>query len=99
MDIRPTRDRALCRPVAVQETYPGSPIILVPGRLEVDTAQQAEVVAVGPGYHDEDGYWVPADPDLKPGVWVLHEPHRRVEAGHEDYFWLRFSDITAILDG
>ena len=45
----PTGRRLLCRPVTVEEHYPGSPIVLLPDRIAMETKQQAEIVAAGPG--------------------------------------------------
>jgi co-chaperonin GroES (HSP10) len=96
MNIVPTGNRLLCKPIDVDPHYPGSPILLLPDRLDLETEQQAEIIAVGPGIHDEDGDFVPTDPDLKPGTWILHEVHRRV-AFKDKMFWLTTDDVVGIL--
>jgi co-chaperonin GroES (HSP10) len=94
----PLRNTVLCKPIEVEEHYPGSPILLLQDRLEAETAQQAEVVAVGPGRVDEDGDFVPTDPALKPGTWILHEPFRRVALNEDGtLFILHDTDVVAIL--
>lgn len=94
---QPLGRKILCREIEVEDHYPGSPILLLEDRLKSETAQQAEVVAVGPGEYDEDGDFVPVAPELQPGVWVMHEPFRRVTVDGEHLFLLHESDVVAIL--
>ena len=67
----------LCRYPETEDTVPGSPIILLDGSKTAITSQQGVVEAVGPGHYDEDGYFVPMDPRLKPGAWITHTAFAR----------------------
>lgn len=98
MPIVPIGNKVLCRAVDAEDHYPGSPIILTPDRIIKETEQQAEVVAVGPGARDEDGYLIPPDDRLKPGAWVVYEILRSTPAEKDGEFFVFESDLVAILD-
>lgn len=98
MTIQPTGNRLLCKPISVDDHYPDSRIVLLPDRLDMETKQQAEIVAVGPGAKDEDGDLIPMDPSLKPGVWVLHNREFGKTEAPDDMFWLTQDDIVAVLE-
>lgn len=96
--MKPLGDRVLCREVEVEETFPGQRIILLDGSLKSITQCQAEVVEVGPGTTDDEGDFVPMDPRLKPGVWILHEAWRRTDSGEDGLFFLKAEHVVAILE-
>ncbi len=83
--------------MTVEEHYPGSPIVLLPDRIAMETKQQAEIVAAGPGDYDEDGDWVPTDPRLQPDAWIVYREFMRVP-GPDDLFFLHEDDVVAILE-
>ena len=85
--LRPCGARLICKYVEVEEHYPGSPIVLMTDRLEHETRQQAEVVAVGDV----------SDPRLQPGTWILHEALRRVPMT-DDLFLVAEDDVVAIME-
>lgn len=97
-DYAPLGRRVLCRPIITEDRYPGSALYVLPATIEVATKQQAEVVAVGPGAYDPDlEEFIPVDPRLKPGAWILHGDFARVWVS-DDLFFLNDTDIVAILD-
>jgi len=97
--IPPLGNRILCRAIEAEDPYPGSPIVLTSDRVALETKQHAEVVAVGPGRWDEEGEcFVPVDPRLKPGAWILHADFVRVYLNDEKEFFLTTDDIVAILE-
>lgn len=87
----------LCKYLETEETLPGGRIALLEGSRNAITAQQGQVVAAGPGEYDEDGDWVPQDPDIKPGAWVLHKAFARKPWHDEAFFILHADDVVAIL--
>ena len=95
---QPLGRRVLCRPIVTEDRYPGSLIYLVPGRVDLEIKQQAEVVAVGPGAWDEEaGCFVQPDDRLVPGAWILHGDFMRTYIT-DDLFFLNDTDIVAILE-
>lgn len=92
--------RLLCRTVLTENTFiPGGRIIATDERRDNSTSQQAEVLEVGDGERDEDGYFVPMNPDLKPGAWVLHKAFTRIPLHEvEETFLLHERDIVAIVE-
>jgi len=97
--IQPLGNRILCRAVEAEDHYPGSPIVLTPDRVALEMKQHAEVVAAGPGTRDEEAEcFVPVDPRLKPGAWILHADFARVYLNDEKEFFLTEADIVAILE-
>lgn len=96
--MQPLGAKVLCRSILTEETFPGTSIIATHERRDNSTAQQAEVLEVGPGERDEDGDFVPMDPDLKPGAWVLHKFGARVPVDEQDEtFVLHARDIVAVI--
>jgi co-chaperonin GroES (HSP10) len=97
--MKPLGRRLLCRPVEVESNYPGSRIVLLPDRVALEVKQQAEIVAVGPGEWDADlAEFIPTDPRLQPGTWILHADFMRVTVGDGDLFFLHERDVVAILE-
>lgn len=98
MVYRPLGRKLLCREIEVEEHYPDSPILLLEDRLKAETSQQAEIVAVGPGERDEEGDFILVDSALQPGVWIMHEPFRRLPVDEDGrMFLLHEDDVVAIL--
>ena len=92
--MTPARGLLQVRPVRTEERFPNSMIVLLESTRERLTAQQAEVVAVGPEEVCEDeecerqhlltgtGMTQLHVCELEPGDWILVEP--RVELELED---------------
>ena len=96
--IRMRRRLLLCCEVATEESLPGSRILLTETDRATITSQQARVVEVGPGEFDEDGDYVPTDPRLRPGAWILHAAHKRKPAWDDAHFLLLEDDVVAVLE-
>ena len=96
--ILPLGARVLCREPLTDESLLGSRIVLLDDTRRRITANQGEVVAVGPGSYDEDQCFVPMDPSLKPGAWILHRAWARVETDDPELFIVAADDILAVLD-
>lgn len=91
MPIRPRSGSALVRPVRVADRLPGSAIILVPQTVEKMTAQQVELVAMGPPPERDDVEPFHADLDaclqsLPEGSWLVVKPWTALEATSETLF-------------
>lgn len=87
MEYTPLRGKVLCRTVAVDDHFQGSPILLLPDRVDAETRQQAEVVAIGA---DVEG--------LQVGDWVVHEPFARTAFGDDASLFLLTADaIVAVI--
>lgn len=95
---------ALVRPIAVAETFPGSPIILTENTRDFLTTGQAELVAIGPEAHPddytwdaEDAYWTDLQ-GLQPGRWLLLRHRTWLPTDVPDRYLVRHEDIIALLD-
>ena len=99
--------RGICfvRPIETAETMPGGQILLPDSYRERLTAQQAEIVAVGPPglcgevedcerSHTPSGHHV-VDPRLVPGAWVLCAKWSYVGV-REKLFAVRHEDVIGI---
>jgi len=97
VEVTPTGGLILCRYLDTEDTLPGGKIHLLDRAKQDITSQQGLVEAVGPGYYDEDGDFVPMDPDLTKGTWILHRAFARREAHEPEYFMIHANDVVAIL--
>lgn len=89
--------RLLARTLITEESLDGGRIVLPEGVRKLITQQQAEVLAVGPGDYDEEGDFVPTDPEIKPGRWIMHAPWaRKPWLDDPDVFLLDTKDVIAI---
>lgn len=94
--FRPLRDRVLLRRLEVEEKTPAG--IIIP-----DTAKEkpveGEVLAVGPGGHDEHGKLRPLD--VKVGDRVLFGKWSGTEViiDGEDRLIMKESDILGVIEG
>lgn len=88
----------LCRYVETEDTLPGGKIALLQGSKDALTSQQGIVEAVGPGERDEDGDWVPMDPGLVKGAWVVHRAFARKPWPDPSLFLLHADDVIAIME-
>lgn len=96
--LKPLGRRLLCRKITAEDRYLGSLIYLLPDRVALETKQQAEVVAVGDGEWDEElEEWIPVDPRLKPGTWILYADFMRVPVDDETFF-LHERDVVCIME-
>ena len=92
--FRPLHDRVVLRRLTAEEKTAGG--IIIP-----DTAQEkpteAEVIAVGPGAHNEQGQVVPLE--VKPGDKVLFGKWSgtEVKLNNEELLIVKESDILGII--
>jgi len=88
-DYRMLKNRVLCKPVEVEDRFPGYPHIIIPDSAkDGQVANQADVVAVGPD----------CDPNLKPGCWVLHNQWVQSATPEEGLFVIPEDQVIAILE-
>ena len=96
MKFRPLHDRVVVRRVEEDTKTKGG--IIIP-----DTAQEkpmeGEVIAVGPGGHDESGKLIPID--VKSGDLVLFGKWSGTEVKLDDteYLIMKESDIMGVIEG
>ena len=98
----PLRGLVFVRPIETAETLPGGRMILPESYRNRMTAQQAEIVAVGPpSFCDEPEdcervHPHPVDRRLKPGAWVLCAKWAYVSTGEDKLFAVRHEDILGV---
>jgi len=92
--LKPLGDRVVIRPMAREEVTRSG--IVLPDTAK-EKPQRGEVVAVGPGRHDEDGERIPMD--VKEGDQVLFAKYAGTEFKLEDEELLILSekDILAVI--
>jgi co-chaperonin GroES (HSP10) len=101
MDLTPFRGSCFVKPIETAETIPGGKILLPEAYRQRLTAQQAEIVAVGPPSpcdKPEDCERVhphPVDRRLQPGAWVLCAKWAYVGV-REKLFAVRHEDILGV---
>lgn len=108
----PARGRVLVRKVETPESLPGAKLLLLQDTRETLTAQQAEIVSVGPPAicendncerpHPITGHlgrkWYNQFHDFrgKPGDWVLLAP-RSLTEGPDGCYFVWQDDVLAVL--
>lgn len=95
MKIQPIQDRIICiKPSGEQVTTAG---IVIPGI--VDDAEEAEVVAVGPGKYGNDGLLIPMS--VKVGDRIIFNKHQvqpiRLPDDPQEYIALRDEDVRGVV--
>ena len=96
VSIKPLEDRIVVRPLdAEQVTASG---IVIPDTAK-EKPQEAEVIAVGPGRFNDDGYRIPVD--IKVGDKVIFSKYGGTELkyGGKEYLVLSARDVLAIIEG
>lgn len=95
MSFRPLHDRVLVRRLAQQETTKGG--IIIPDTAK-EKPMEGEVVAVGTGYHSEDGKTRPLA--VQTGDTVVFNKWSGTELTIDgtEYLVMKESDIMGILD-
>jgi chaperonin GroES len=96
MKFRPLHDRVVVRRIEEDERTKGG--IIIPDTAK-EKPQQGEVVAAGPGAHDEKGTIQPLD--VKPGDRVLFGKWSGTEViiDGEELLVMKESDILGVLEG
>ncbi len=94
--FKPLHDRVLIRRVDEDEKTAGG--IIIPDTAK-EKPMQGEVLAVGPGYKEDDGTVRPLD--VKEGDWVLFGKWAGTEVtiDGEELTILKESDIFGIVEG
>ena len=95
MAIRPLHDRVLLERVESETTSAGG--IILPDAAQ-EKPQEAVVVAVGTGYHSEDGKVRPLDVKKGDRVMFAQWGGTEVKSDGKDYLILKESDILAIVE-
>jgi chaperonin GroES len=96
MNFRPLHDRVVIRRIEGEEKTKGG--IIIPDTAK-EKPQEGEVIAAGPGAHDESGKLVPLD--LKAGDRVLFGKWSgtEVKIDGEDLLIMKESDIMGVIEG
>jgi chaperonin GroES len=96
MTFRPLHDRVLVRRVEEEEKTAGG--IIIPDTAR-EKPMQGEVIAVGPGAHDESGKLVPLE--VKKGDRVLFGKWSgtEVKIDGQELLIMKESDILGIVEG
>ena len=96
MQFRPLHDRVVLKRIEADSKTTGG--IVIPDTAK-EKPSQGEILAVGPGGHDESGKLVPID--LKVGDVVLFGKWSGTEAkiDGQDLLIMKESDIMGVLEG
>lgn len=95
VNIRPLDDKVLVQ-IAEAETTTASGLVIPDSAAE--KPQEAVVIAVGPGRHDEDGDRIPMD--VKEGDTVIFAKYGGTELKYngEEYLLLSARDLLAVIE-
>ena len=93
--VRPLHDRVIVKRLAHEETSKGG--IIIPDNAK-EKPQEGQVVAVGPGWRDDDGKIVP--PDVETGDRILFGKFSGtdVEIDGEEHLILQEDDILGVIE-
>jgi chaperonin GroES len=96
MKFRPLGDRVVVRRVAEEQKTAGG--IIIPDSAQ-EKPQEGEIIAVGPGAHDESGKRIA--PEVKAGDFVLFGKWSgsEVKIEGEELLIMKESDIMGVLEG
>jgi len=96
MKFRPLGDRVVVRRVAEDQKTPGG--IIIPDSAQ-EKPQEGEVIAAGPGAHDDNGKRIA--PEVKAGDFVLFGKWSgsEVKIEGEELLIMKESDIMGVLEG
>lgn len=95
MSFRPLHDRVLVRRLEQQETTKGG--IIIPDTAK-EKPMEGKVVAVGTGYHSEDGKTRPLAVKENDTVIFTKWSGTEISIDGEEYLVMKESDIMGILD-
>ena len=95
MKIKPLFDKVVVKRVEAQETTKAG--ILLPGSAQ-EKPQIAEVIAVGPGAHAEDGSLIPMEVKVGDKVITSKYTGTEVKMDGAEYTIVKQSDILAIVE-
>jgi len=95
MNFRPLHDRVLVRRVEEDEKTAGG--IIIPDTAK-EKPMQGEVLAVGPGTHDEKGKLVPLDVKVGDRVLFGKWSGSEVKIDGEELAIMKESDILGVLE-
>ncbi len=95
VNIKPLDDKVLVQ-IAEAETTTASGLVIPDSAAE--KPQEATVIAVGPGRHDEDGDRIPMD--VKEGDTVIFAKYGGTELKYngEEYLLLSARDLLAVVE-
>ncbi len=95
VNIKPLDDKVLVQ-IAEAETTTASGLVIPDSAAE--KPQEATVIAVGPGRHDEDGNRIPVD--VKEGDTVVFAKYGGTELKYngEEYLLLSARDLLAVVE-
>jgi len=95
VNIKPLDDKVLVQ-IAEAETTTASGLVIPDSAAE--KPQEATVIAVGPGRHDEDGNRIPVD--VKEGDTVIFAKYGGTELKYngEEYLLLSARDLLAVVE-
>jgi chaperonin GroES len=93
--IQPLFDNVLVKPLEMEQTTPAG--ILLPDTAK-EKPQVGEVMAVGPGWHNNDGKVFPLA--VKVGQKVLYKKWggNEVKVGTEEWMIIKQEDIMAVVE-
>lgn len=94
-NIKPLFDFVLVKPVKSEEVLPSG--IVLPDTAK-EKPQVGEIMAIGPGAHNEEGKLVPMV--IKVGQKVLYKKWggNEVKVGHEEWLLIEQKDVMAIVE-
>lgn len=94
-NIKPLFDFVLVKPVKSEEVLPSG--IVLPDTAK-EKPQVGEIMAIGPGAHNEEGKLVPMV--VKVGQKVLYKKWggNEVKVGHEEWLLIEQKDVMAIVE-
>lgn len=95
--MKPRNRLLYCRYLDPEDTLPGGRIILLDLSKKAITSQQGVVEAVAEGGYDAEGDWVPMDPLVQKGAWILHTAFKRVPCADDKHFFVAEDDVVAVL--
>jgi chaperonin GroES len=95
MSFNPVRDRVVARPVKEEKVSLGG--IVLPG-VDADKPNQAEVLAVGPGYLTKNGNLIPLDIQVGDQVMYFDGVGQTVKINGETLIVLKEEEIYAVND-
>ena len=95
MKFRPLHDRIVVRRIDAEQKTAGG--IIIPDTAK-EKPQQGEVIAVGPGAHNEQGQLVPLDVQVGDTVLFGKWSGTEVKIDGEDLLIMKESDIMGVLE-
>lgn len=93
-NIKPLFDYILIKPLELEKTTPSG--IVLPDTVK-EKPQIGEVMAVGPGWHNDDGKVFPVS--VKVGQKVMYKKWggNEIKVGNEEWMLIKQEDIMAVV--